>query len=266
MSTVNGALCRISGSGPSRLSLAQSTASSTRSPASAGSVRLNSSSGMNAYSPGSGAPPARYMNASLPSWRSASVVASSEPSASPSGFSCVVTRKRSCERSASTTAARSASLLVVVICDEVIDQLRHAHTFLNRRIVLERQLRRALQSQLLREPSLQHAVRGVEPGEAARALLLGTQHADEHACVTEIRRRLDTGHRDEADARILERTERLGEHRAHRLVDAPHAVTHLATPPAARSTRPRTPARGDTAPPRRAIRRRRAGHVRRTRR
>ena len=53
------------------------------------------SSGMNRYSSGSGTSPARYIEASLPTARSVSVVARSDPSASPSGFSCVVTTKRS---------------------------------------------------------------------------------------------------------------------------------------------------------------------------
>src|SRR5580765_239805 len=177
MSIVKVDRCRISGSGPSRPSLAQSTASSTRSSMSSGTVRLSSSSGMNVYSAGSGAWPARYMETSLPSRRSANVTASSEPSASPSGFSCVVTRKRSCERSASTTASRSA-FCVVVVCDEVIDQLRHANTLFDRGIVLEGQLRRALQPQLGRDSLLQDAVRGVEPGERLRALALRAQDAD----------------------------------------------------------------------------------------
>ncbi len=47
---------------------------------------------MKPYSAGSGTAPARYMTASFPSWSNASFAASSEPSASPSGFSCVVRR------------------------------------------------------------------------------------------------------------------------------------------------------------------------------
>src|SRR5712691_2793613 len=179
MSIVNVAACRISGSGPRRLSCAQSTASSTRSPTSVGRSRCKSSSGMNAYSPGSGAWPARYMYASLPSRRRASVIASSEPSASPSGFSCVVTRKRSCERSASATAVRSVGGIVVA-WGELIDQLRHTDAVLDCRIVLERQLRRSLQPQLLRDVSLQHAVRGLEPGERLVAFPLRAEDADEH--------------------------------------------------------------------------------------
>src|SRR6266496_1045625 len=200
MSIVNVAACRISGSGPSRLSFAQSTASSTRSPTSAGSSRYSSSSGMNAYSPGSGACPARYMYASFPSMRSARVSASSEPSASPSGFSCVVTRNRSCDRSASATAARSVG--GVVVWSELIDQLRHAYAMLDRRIVLERQLRRSFQPQLTRDVSLQDTMRRFQARERLLALAFRAEHTDEDRRVTEVRRGLDPRDRDEADAWI----------------------------------------------------------------
>src|SRR5215208_3425086 len=232
MSTVNRDWWRTSGSGPRRLSLAQSTASRTRSSTSSGTLRRSSSSGMNEYSPGNGAWPARYIWASLPSCRSASVIESREPSASPSGFSCVVTRKRSCERTASTTASRSA-FCVVVACDELIDQLGHANTLFDRRIVLERQLRRAFQPQLARDLRLQDAVCSVEPRERLLALAVGAEDADEDGRVTEVRRRVDAGHRHEADARVLELADRLGEHFAHRLVDSPHPFTHRSSPPCA---------------------------------
>ena len=74
-----------------------------------------------------------YMTASLPSCRSASVIASSEPSASPSGFSCETTTKRSCSRSASATACRSRR--VIFVSGELVDQAGHAHAALDRRIV-----------------------------------------------------------------------------------------------------------------------------------
>ena len=79
----------------------------TRSPMSSGSSRSTSSSGMNPNSAGSGAVPERYISASLPSARSPSAIASIEPSASPSGFSCATTRKRSFEVSAASTPSRS---------------------------------------------------------------------------------------------------------------------------------------------------------------
>src|SRR3712207_2285279 len=205
-SITSGASWRISGSGPSRLSFAQSTATRTRSAASSGSVRRSSSSSIHEYSPGIGAEPERNMTASLPSRSSASFVASSEPSASPSGFSCVVTRKRSCARSASTTARRSSA----VVWSELIDQSGHADPALDRRIVLERQLRGPFHSQLPAEPRLEDAVRGSEPVETRLALSLRPEDAHEHARVAEVRRRLHAGDRDEADPRVLELADSLG--------------------------------------------------------
>src|SRR4029079_9120178 len=118
-----------------------------------GSSRRRPSSCMNAYSRGSGARPERNMSTSLPSWRRATVVASSEPSASPSGFSCVTTRKRSCSRNAAAIAWRSVDVCVILGC-ELVDELTHADTVLDGLIVLERQLGGPLQPQLLREARL----------------------------------------------------------------------------------------------------------------
>src|SRR5215469_9392599 len=119
---------------------------------------------MKAYSPGSGVVPGRYMTASLRRCRSASVAARSDPSASPSGFSWVTTRKRSCSRSASAIAFSSV-VCVIVVRRELVDQLGHTHAALDRRIVLEGQLGGSLDSQPVREPRLQDAVRGLEPEE-----------------------------------------------------------------------------------------------------
>src|SRR6478672_12426032 len=105
------------------------------------------------------------MTLSLPSWSRASFIASNEPSASPSGFSWVTSRKRSFERIASATACRS---LVVCIWGELIDQLGHPDPALDRRIVFERQLGGPLHSQLSRHASLQDAVCRGEPGERLR--------------------------------------------------------------------------------------------------
>src|SRR5438105_8821900 len=144
------------------------------------------------------------MTASLPSCSRASFVARSEPRASPSGFSCVVTRKRSCERSASTTAARSC------VSGELIDELCHADPSLDRRIVLEGQLRGPLHSQLAPDPRLEHAVRRREAGERGLALALGAEDADEDARLAEVGGGLDAGHGDEADPRILQLAHALG--------------------------------------------------------
>src|SRR5438067_12611767 len=121
---------------------------------------------MNAYSPGRGASPWSAITTSLPSCSRPSFAARSEPRASPSGFSCVVTRKRSCERRASTTAARS------FVSGELIDELCHADPALDRGLVLEGQLGGSLQSQLPRHPRLAHAVgsRDARPGLLALPL------------------------------------------------------------------------------------------------
>src|SRR5438105_8971131 len=112
---------------------------------------------MKRYSDGSGTSPKRYISVSLPRLRSASVVASSDPSASPSGFSCVVTRKRSCPRIASATAASS----LAVVWGELIDQLRHADPSLDRRIVLEGKLRCSLEAEFACDSRLQDRVRSL---------------------------------------------------------------------------------------------------------
>src|SRR4051794_7038622 len=235
MSSTRRALCRISGSGPSRLSFAQSTATSTRSPASGGSCRRSSSSSMNAYSFGSGAPPARYITASLPSWRSASVVASSEPSASPSGFSCVVTRKRFCSLSAAATAARS---FVVVVWGELIDQPGHLDAPYDRRIVLKGELRGPLQPQLPADARLEDAVRGLQPRDRLLALALGAEDAHEDARRAEVAGGLDACDRHEPDARVVQVADAVGEHLPQGFVHTTHALAHgsnLATRAASQS-------------------------------
>src|SRR5207244_8167061 len=198
------------------------------------------------YSPGSGASPWSVMTASLPSCASPSFAARSDPRASPSGFSCVVTRKRSCERRASTTAARS------FVSGELIDELCHADPTLDRRIVLEGQLGGSLHSQLSREARLEDAVGGGEPLQAPLTLLLRAQDAHEDTGLAEVGRRPDAGDRDEADPRILEVADSLGEHLLHRLVDPSQALTHRASRAPAFAARPPTPARSRCAPPRRA--------------
>src|SRR6476661_2090477 len=163
------------------------------------------------------------MTLSLPSWSSASLVASSEPSASPSGFSWVTSRKRSFERIASATACRS---LVVCIWGELIDQLGHPDPALDRRIVFERQLRSSLHSQLACHARLQDAVRRREPVERLRALGLRAEHADEDASVPQVRRGLDTRDGHKSDPRVLQLAHSLGYNLADGLVDAAHPVPH----------------------------------------
>src|SRR6266511_568748 len=249
-----------SGSGPSRLSFAQSTAMRMRWSASGGTRRSSPSSFMNAYSPGSGASPTSSICVSLPSCSSASAVASIEPSASPSGFSCVVTRKRSPPRIAA--AAWASSVSIVVVWGELIDQLGHPDPPLDRWIVFERQLGSAFHPQLAREERLQHSVRSCETLQAALALALRAEHRDEDAGVTEIGRRLDAGDRDEPDPRVLQLGERRSEYLLDRLVHSSHPLSHPGPPPRAPRTRARTPGCSGIEPRPRAAPRARGARAR----
>ena len=69
-------------------------------------------------------------------------------------------------------------------------------------------------------------MRGLQPQQTLPLLVLGAEDADEDPRVPEIRRRLDPGHRHEADPRVLELADRLGQHLADSLVDASHPVAH----------------------------------------
>src|SRR6266576_6967174 len=136
---------------------------------------------MNPYSPGSGASLCSAMTVSLPSCTSARFAASSEPRASPSGFSCVVRTKRSFSRIASATAVRS----LAVVWGELIDQLCHADPTFDRRIVLERQLRGSFQAQLAPKLRLEQRTCRLQAGECLRTLSLGTQDGQIDPCMSE---------------------------------------------------------------------------------
>src|SRR5215470_7593917 len=202
MSRTSGASARTASS-PIRSSLAQSTATKTRSDASSGRSRTSSSSGMNAYSRGSGVCPARYITASLPICLRANVAARSDPRASPSGFSCVTTRKRSCCRSASAIAFSSV-VCVIVVRRELVDQAGHAHAALDGRIVLEGQLGSPLQPELAREPGLEDAVCGLEAQEAGPSLAARAEDAHVDGRMRQIGSRVHRGYRDETDSGVLE--------------------------------------------------------------
>src|SRR5246127_3650393 len=102
--------------------------------------------------------------------------ARSDPRASPSGFSCVTTRKRPCRRRASAIAFRSV-VWVIVVRRELVDQAGHAHAALDGGIVLEGQLWGSLQPELACEPRLQHTVRRFQPEQACALLAARAQNA-----------------------------------------------------------------------------------------
>src|SRR5919109_2926005 len=198
MSTESGTRPSTSGSAI-LLSFAQSSASRTRSETSSGQRRRSSASGMKAYSPGNGVSPCRTITLSLPSWSSASFIARSEPSASPSGFSCVVIVNCSWPRIVSATAVIS----LAVVWGELIDQLAHADPALDRRIVLEDKLRSSLHPELACDARLQHGMRRLQPCKRPLAFPLVPQHGHEHARLPQVRRRFDGRHGDESDSRVL---------------------------------------------------------------
>src|SRR4051812_15778414 len=186
-----------------RRSFAQSTAISTRSPRSIGSSRCTSLRSRKPYSAGVGALPERYITTFLPRSRRPSATPSIEPSASPSGFSCVTTRKRSCARIASATARTPA--LVSLLCiglilgkvrRQIIDQLRHPYAALDGIIVRERQHRRPAQAELPTELRLQDTARGLEARERRGALLVVAENGDEDPRLSKVGRDMHAGHGD----------------------------------------------------------------------
>src|SRR5665647_398341 len=212
-------------SGPIRSAFAQSTATSTRSPTSSGSSRRSPSSRMKSYSRGTAESPDRNISTSLPSWRSATVVASSEPSASPSAFSCVTTRNRSCARSASATACRSV-FCAITVGGELVDQLCHTDATLDGEIVLEGQLRCPLHPELPCELSLQQPVRCLEARERRPLLARVPEHAHVHGRDAQVGARHDAGDRHEADPGVLQIGQRFRQDLPDRLVHPAHPLAH----------------------------------------
>src|SRR5581483_2996999 len=230
MLTTSFALSTGAGSAPIRRSLAQSTATSTRSSASTGSSRRSPSRSRKRYSAASGALPARNITASLPRAPRLSAVASSEPSASPSGFSWVTTVKRSFPRRAFTTACRSVVFCEAVIFGqlrgELLDQRRHADPPLDRLIVGERKRRRPSQGELAVDLRLQDAVRRLEARERLAALAVASEHRHEDPRLAEVGRHVHRRHGHEADPRVLEVAESFRDDRPDRLVHPAHALGH----------------------------------------
>ena len=130
---------------------------------------------------------------------------------------------------------------------QVVDQLRHPDAVLDRLIVFEQQLRRPAQMELAVHARLQDPGGALERGQRSEAPLLAAVDAQPHGRLREIGRRHDAGDGDEADPRILQRRDRLGDDRLDRLVDPAHArrsrrvPSHRATPARARARAARSP-------------------------
>src|SRR5204863_9079123 len=162
----------------------QSRKTRTRSTTSTGGSWKTSSSGRKRYSTGSGNSfAARNMTESLPSCSRMWWVASSDPRASPSGPSCVVSRNFWPLRISWATSASEASRGGVTAADAsvIIEELGEPDAALRRRVVVEREGRRALHSHLAGDLRLHHAVRGAQARERRLALTLVAEHDHVHA-------------------------------------------------------------------------------------
>src|SRR5688572_2637970 len=147
----------------------QSRNTKIRSLRSSGGSVTRPSRWMKRYSYGSGNSSAvRNATASLPSAVSTCCIAASEPTASPSGRSCVVSRNLSWSRSVASAWARVAEeplsdTSVDLALDQLLDPLRAVEGV----VVDEVERRRVLEVQLVRHPPLEEAVRGAQAVERA---------------------------------------------------------------------------------------------------
>src|SRR3712207_5749719 len=137
---------------------------------------------------------------SLPSCSRIQCIASSEPSASPSGFSWVVSRSLSAARSSSTTWPSSVATCIPFYFQELAD----SHPSIYRLVVEELQGRSPLESQLGGDRPLQDAVGGAQARERRLPLILPTEHAHVNPGPAEVGARIDRRDGHEPDPGILE--------------------------------------------------------------
>src|SRR5579884_84691 len=122
---------------------------------------------------------------SLPSVVRISCIATSDPSASPSGFSWVTTTSLGAPRSSSSTSSRLARspFSAMILPRFVAKELGDPHPAVHRFVVLKGQRRRVLERQLRGQHALQEPVRGAQAREALGALLLVSENAHIYLCV-----------------------------------------------------------------------------------
>src|SRR5918992_3114315 len=150
----------------------QSRNTSTRSARSSGGSVTSPSRWMKRYSYGSGNSSAvRKATASLPSAVRTCCIAASEPTASPSGRSCVVSRNLSLLRSVAIACSRvgreplSDTSVPGLALEQLLDPLRAVEGV----VVDEVERRRVLEVQLLRHAPLEEAVGRAQPVKRAPA-------------------------------------------------------------------------------------------------
>ena len=109
----------------------------------------------------------------------------------------------------------------------VVQKLGDAHAPVYRLVEDELKRRRALHAQLAWRPPAGDPVRGLEPGQRLRALLLAAEHANVHACLAQVGACFHSSHCHESYARVLEALrESRRDDLADRLVHPAHAVGH----------------------------------------
>ena len=138
----------------------------------------------------------------------------SEPSASPSGFSWVVSRKRSPLRSASSTCSRGPATVASALMRSPCSRRRSSSDLLDQRVQLRgrgrrRQAKVSVGVCFIRScgaiVALQEAVRAsAGPSSVASRSLLVAEHADVDLRVAQVGAGLDGGHGHEADPRVLQ--------------------------------------------------------------
>src|SRR5664279_4122495 len=183
-----------------RSRLPQSRKTTVRSPRSAGGSVTRPSSEKKLYSWGSGSSPASMnIRQSLPIAVRISRMATSEPRASPSGFSWVTTISFWAPRSSLRISSRSDRLPLVVIVaplevlrDLGVEQLADAHPAIDGVVVLEGERRRVLEAQFGRHTMLQVALRGAQTVDAGRALGVVSEHAHIYARIAQVGAGLDS--------------------------------------------------------------------------
>src|SRR3954451_3357204 len=167
------------------------------------------------------------MTLSLPSAVSTLCMPTSEPSASPSGFSWVTSTKRCAERISARTCSREEVPPFSLIAGHLAQDLLDARGALGGVVIDELEGGRALHPQLAAHARLQDPVGGLQPRQRRLALLVGAQDADEHPRMAQVGTRLYVGDGHESDAGVLEVLKNcVAQHLAHRLVDATHARAH----------------------------------------
>src|ERR1700744_4862402 len=183
-------LCWSTSAAGLRSMLPQSRNTSVRSSRLSGAEVTSPSSCRKWYSYGSGnSPSAMNIRQSLPTAVSRCWVATSDPSASPSGFSWVTTISFADPRSPSSAACRpersiGSTRLPLVIVVILREQFSDPHSTVDRFVVVERERRRVLQSQLGGETLLQIAVRRAQALKAVLATSVVAEDAYVHAGVS----------------------------------------------------------------------------------